>query len=110
MVEQGTLNQVLSPPYHPYTRLLITSVPEMRVGWLEESLETREAAAGIARAIRIATIGCPFANRCPVVIDGVCDRKPPPVRQPSSGHQIACHLPLEDDGELSRQMSRPGVS
>ncbi len=101
VVEQGTLNQVLSPPYHPYTRLLITSIPEMRVGWLEESLETREAAAGIARAITIDTTGCPFANRCPVAIDRVCDRERPPVRQPSPGHQIACHLSLENDAEPS---------
>ncbi len=99
VVEQGTLNQVLSPPYHPYTRLLITSIPELRVGWMEESLETREAAAGIARAIEINATGCPFANRCPVAIDGVCDSERPPIRQPSPGHQIACHLTLEDDAE-----------
>ena len=38
VVDQGTVDEVLSPPYHPYTRLLIASVPELRVGWLEESI------------------------------------------------------------------------
>tara|TARA_B100000945_G_scaffold176398_1_gene141498 strand:- start:68 stop:631 length:564 start_codon:yes stop_codon:yes gene_type:complete len=39
VVDQGTVDEVLSPPYHPYTRLLISSVPELRVGWLEESVD-----------------------------------------------------------------------
>ena len=39
VVDQGTVDEVLSPPYHPYTRLLIASVPELRVGWLEESID-----------------------------------------------------------------------
>ncbi len=47
VVEQGPADQVLSPPYHPYTRLLISSVPELRVGWLEETMQTQEAQAGI---------------------------------------------------------------
>jgi peptide/nickel transport system ATP-binding protein len=45
VVEQGPADQVLSPPYHPYTRLLISSVPELRVGWLEETMQTQEAQA-----------------------------------------------------------------
>ena len=96
IVEQGPVNKVLSPPYHPYTRLLITSVPELRVGWLEDSLQTREAAAGIARTVETSAVGCPFYNRCPLAIDGTCDRDPPPVRQPAPGHEIACHRSLEE--------------
>ena len=96
VVEQGPVNKVLSPPYHPYTRLLITSVPELRVGWLEDSLQTREAAAGIARTVETSAVGCPFYNRCPLAIDGTCDRDPPPVRQPAPGHEIACHRSLEE--------------
>ena len=42
VVDQGTVDEVLSPPYHPYTRLLISSVPELRVGWLEESVDEIE--------------------------------------------------------------------
>ena len=96
VVEQGPVNQVLSPPYHPYTRLLITSVPKLRVGWLEDSMKTREAAAGIARAVEISAVGCPFSTRCPLVIEGVCDRDLPPVRRPSPRHHIACHRTLEE--------------
>lgn len=94
VVEQGPVNQVLSPPYHPYTRLLMTSIPELRVGWLEDSMQTREAAAGIAREITISTLGCPFSNRCPFAVDGLCETEPPPIRTPTPGHQIACHRTL----------------
>ena len=37
IVEQGLVHEVLSPPSHPYTELLISSIPELRVGWLEEA-------------------------------------------------------------------------
>ena len=43
IVQQGPKSQVLTPPHHPYTELLLSSVPEMRADWLEEVLERREA-------------------------------------------------------------------
>jgi len=96
VVEQGTTDQVLNPPYHPYTRLLITSVPELRIGWLEDTMATREAAVGIARGVELTSVGCPFFNRCPLGIeDGTCEKENPPLRQPAEGHVIACHVELE---------------
>jgi peptide/nickel transport system ATP-binding protein len=76
--------------------LLITSVPEMRIGWLEDTMQTREAAAGIARGVEITAVGCPFFNRCPIAIEGTCDKEVPPVRTHGSGHQIACHRTLDE--------------
>ena len=91
VVEQGKTDQVLSPPYHPYTRLLISSVPELRVGWLEETMQTQEAQAGIDRVVKLTDIGCPFFDRCPLAIEGTCDRETPPVRSLGGGHAIECH-------------------
>ncbi len=100
VVEQGPVDEVLSPPYHPYTRLLISSVPELRVGWLEDTMLKREMAVGIARGVEITESGCPFYNRCPMAIDGTCDVDLAPIREPSPGHQIACHRTLEEIGEV----------
>jgi peptide/nickel transport system ATP-binding protein len=93
VVEKGSTDRVLSPPYHPYTRLLISSVPELRVGWLEEAMQTQEAQAGIDRLVALTEIGCPFFDRCPLAIKDTCDQEVPPIRDLGQGHLISCHRP-----------------
>jgi len=95
VVEQGPTDEVLTPPFHPYTRLLISSVPEMRLGWLEETMNKREMAVGISKGVEITAVGCPFFNRCPVAIEGTCDTVTAPVRELKDGHQISCHLTID---------------
>lgn len=41
VVRYGTKSEVLSPPFDDYTDLLLSSVPEMKLGWLEEVIEHR---------------------------------------------------------------------
>ncbi len=96
VVEQGKTDHVLAPPYHPYTRLLISSVPELRVGWLEETMQTQEAQAGIDRVVKLTDIGCPFFDRCPIAIEDTCDREAPPIRNIGDGHTIDCHRSAEE--------------
>jgi peptide/nickel transport system ATP-binding protein len=96
VVEQGPTDEVLEPPFHPYTRLLISSVPEMRIGWLEDTMQKREMAVGIARGVEITKRGCPFFNRCPLAIEGTCDLETPPVLELENGHQISCHISLDE--------------
>lgn len=100
VAEKGPTDQVLSPPYHPYTRLLISSVPEMRIGWLEDSMKTREALAGISRGVTITKVGCPFVDRCPLAIPGTCDKVDPPQRidDHGHGHVIECHREISELG------------
>ena len=96
VVEQGPCDEVLEPPFHPYTRLLISSVPEMRIGWLEDTMQKREMAVGIARGVEITARGCPFYNRCPMAIDGTCDVQTAPIRELKGGHEIHCHRTIEE--------------
>ena len=42
VVRYGPKSQVLSPPFDDYTDLLLSSVPEMRLGWLEDVIENRK--------------------------------------------------------------------
>jgi peptide/nickel transport system ATP-binding protein len=48
IVEQGTKRTVLEPPYHEYTELLLSSVPEMDPDWLEKLLQKRQSAQSSA--------------------------------------------------------------
>jgi peptide/nickel transport system ATP-binding protein len=41
IVDRGTTARVFAPPFHDYTALLLSSVPQMRQGWLDEALKAR---------------------------------------------------------------------
>ncbi|MGI9400219.1 MAG: ABC transporter, partial [Rhizobiaceae bacterium] len=41
VVEQGPKDKMFTPPHHPYTDLLLSSVPEMDPDWLTNLLEER---------------------------------------------------------------------
>jgi peptide/nickel transport system ATP-binding protein len=41
VVRYGSKSQVLSPPFDAYTELLLSSVPEMEIGWLEKAISSR---------------------------------------------------------------------
>jgi peptide/nickel transport system ATP-binding protein len=45
IVQHGPKDEVLRPPHHPYTELLLSSVPEMRTDWLDELLARRRQTA-----------------------------------------------------------------
>src|SRR5690606_25580842 len=46
VVEQGARETVLAPPHHPYTELLLSSVPQMDPDWLDRLLAARSGATG----------------------------------------------------------------
>lgn len=75
---------------HPYTDLLVASVPELRRGWLEQVV-IPEAHSLVDTRIAGTPRLCSFLRRCPVRIDGVCDVKPPSHVVTQDGKQILCH-------------------
>jgi peptide/nickel transport system ATP-binding protein len=97
VVDIGPTARVFAAPHHPYTHLLLSSVPEMRQGWLEDVVATREAQASRQAAGALRDGACPFRNRCALAMPGVCDRQAPPVRELAPGHVVRCH---RDPGEL----------
>src|SRR5690625_1903708 len=46
LVRYGSKSRVLTPPFDDYTQLLLSSVPEMEVGWLERAISSRRMEAG----------------------------------------------------------------
>jgi len=88
IVETGRTADVFAPPQHPYTRLLVQSVPQLRRDWLDDVIARRTSAhdgsPGTGR-------GCAFFGRCPVAIEHLCDRLTPPPRDFGDGHVVHCH-------------------
>jgi peptide/nickel transport system ATP-binding protein len=98
VVESGPMRYVLAPPYHPYTRLLIASVAELRVGWLDETVLKRGDVVKVDRRTSTVELGCPFFGRCPLALPGTCDSEFPPTQASAPGHTIACHRSLPELG------------
>jgi len=90
IMEQGTTDEIFSPPYHPYTEALLSAVPiaDTRV------TKRKVLLTGEIPSPSNPPKGCPFSTRCPYMMPGLCDVVPPPIVEPSPGHRILCHLPL----------------
>jgi peptide/nickel transport system ATP-binding protein len=92
IVEQGPTEEVLSAPKHPYTRALLSVVPE--IDHVAPIVLTGEPPDPTA----IPT-GCRFHPRCPALRDGEaqalaanCTGKALPVLSGEGGHEVACWL------------------
>jgi peptide/nickel transport system ATP-binding protein len=57
LVAGGETAKVFAPPYHPYTELLLSSVPEMRSDWLDEVLTGRAETLAAVRAAQLSLPG-----------------------------------------------------
>jgi len=87
IVEQGPADQVLAEPLHPYTQLLLASVPDpSRDG--HEEIEVRK---GLAAAAVDPPDGCRFVGRCPISVE-VCRRVTPPLVEARPQQSARCHV------------------
>jgi peptide/nickel transport system ATP-binding protein len=89
LVETAPAAQLYDTPRHPYTQLLLRSVP---VPDPKAEAERRRSAAGAEAVNAEATEdGCPFAARCPKAEFPACSAAPE-LTDRDSGHQAACHF------------------
>lgn len=97
-VETASQTAFAGPVCHPYTRLLIDSVPDMDRHWLAHRAAVERAALpGTLLENADGQALCRFVPRCPAAIAGVCDASPPPRRE-GEGHTILCHHSLAELG------------
>ena len=98
IVEEGPVGDVLHPPYHPYTELLLSSVP--LIG------KRRGVVSTPAARPAPVTGGCKFANRCARRVGSICDSVPPPLQPAGPNHAIRCHIPLPQLAAVPHWLSR----
>lgn len=86
VMEAGDVDAVIKSPQHPYTRLLVDSIPwpDLDRRWGETELKAKEAEGGEQ------TTGCRFAPRCPFVMEQC--KAPPPLFQLSPRQTASCYL------------------
>jgi len=87
IVEQGPAERVLQSPLHPYTRLLLASVPDPSV--------TDRAPIVVRKGHASAAVdppeGCRFVERCPLRI-GACSSLTPELVEAAPAHSARCHV------------------
>ena len=85
LAEKASTDVVINSPRHPYTKLLISSLPKVGVKYSENRLT---GIPGNPPLLLDPPIGCRFRERCPVAF-GKCLEEPPFI-EIEKGHFVAC--------------------
>jgi peptide/nickel transport system ATP-binding protein len=84
IAEAGDVEHVVRAPLHPYTQLLVGSIPLVSTerDWLAQPVPSSVGAED--------AVGCRFAARCPAVMP-LCRATPPPLFRTEARRAVACH-------------------
>jgi peptide/nickel transport system ATP-binding protein len=85
LAEKASADSVISRPRHPYTQLLVSSLPEVGVRYAERRLQ---GIPGKPPSLLEPPQGCRFRDRCPLAF-AKCAEQPPFV-EIEPGHRVAC--------------------
>jgi oligopeptide/dipeptide ABC transporter ATP-binding protein len=85
LVEHGPVDEILEAPRHPYTRMLIDSLPDLAVR------RALRGIPGLPPPLMNIPPGCAFHPRCPYRF-APCDQEVPMLQPAGLGHSVACHL------------------
>lgn len=86
LVEEGDVFKIFSNPKHPYTRMLLESLPQ---AWKGE-MRIRSI-PGTLPDPTIEIKGCRYKERCPWQ-EEICGQETPKIIVDELGHKVACHL------------------
>ena len=92
VMESGPVDRVFAAPRHPYAQGLLEAVPR-----LDRDDERLPAIPGDPLSMNRLPAGCPFAARCPRVIDR-CRRELPALAMRAPNHLVACHRSGDSSG------------
>jgi peptide/nickel transport system ATP-binding protein len=86
VVETGATEKIFKNPQHPYTEMLMISVPRLDQKWQEKASDLEQKARQLALAK-----GCVYYDRCPIAVEG-CSRDRPALLEIEPEHLVACNL------------------
>jgi peptide/nickel transport system ATP-binding protein len=89
IAEAGRTDAVFAAPAHPYTGLLLASIPRLT----DRPKAPLAVIEGQVPAPAAFGPGCRFADRCPAA-DAICIAQTPDLRAIGGGREVACHHPV----------------
>lgn len=87
VVEEGMTQDLLKNPLHPYTKLLIASIPSYENRNKKRTINQRKK-SNLQQGIEI---GCPFAVHCSEA-QSICKQKNPLLKESKKNRYVACHF------------------
>jgi peptide/nickel transport system ATP-binding protein len=109
VAEAGDVEHVVRQPKHPYTQLLISSIPlpNPKHRWGRGRAQADSTAGSFT-----GELGCKFANRCPFAM-AKCVKQPPPLYRLDANRVAACYLydsaPTLEAEAMTDVFARPAV-
>jgi peptide/nickel transport system ATP-binding protein len=97
LVELGSVQDTFTDPLHPYTQMLISSLPVLGKKGVFRGIP------GITPLLRDLPPGCVFQDRCPKVM-AVCHEISPLLEEHAANHWAACHL--YENGRTASQVEQ----
>ena len=91
LVETAPSETLYANPQHPYTKALLSAIPQARPPVPGEPRRQRIVLGGDVPSALNPPSGCRFHTRCPVAMDR-CRTEVPTDREVAPGHAVACHL------------------
>ena len=94
LAEKASTELIIQSPRHPYTKLLISSLPKVGVRFTEKRLA---GIPGKPPLLLDPPIGCRFRDRCPVAFEKCLET--PPFDEIEKGHFVACWKEFEANAQ-----------
>jgi len=91
LAEKAPTQSIIESPRHPYTRLLISSLPEVGVRFADKRLS---GIPGNPPLLLDPPIGCRFRDRCPLAFERCLEE--PPFIEVAKDHYVACWREFEN--------------
>jgi oligopeptide/dipeptide ABC transporter ATP-binding protein len=85
LAEVSNVHDIFREPLHPYTQLLIASLPSL------EQKGVFKGIPGLPPSLLNRPVGCPFQARCPFAMER-CAVEEPALREVRPDHFVSCHL------------------
>lgn len=107
LAEKSPTEEIVNSPRHPYTKMLISALPEVGVKYTEKRLE---GIPGKPPLLLNPPAGCRFKDRCPLAYEKCSE--PPPFREIEEDHWVACWAVFEeemDDKPWTTDDARPAA-